>query len=619
MPVGDVLDLRGPLQSKEGSKSSKKSSGRSSKSPHLGHSSESKKELDMASIKPPDQNQEAKVVYNHREASWLNDVDVIPIAPYVEDNINPNNQRKAKWKWVPIRSSSRARSLERIDDDLTLYHWIDTSREEEAGDYKFSCFDKRAWILRYTDEEYETYLQHPEWTRHETDVLFKLCEEYDLRFVVVHDRYSQALESMSKLDSSQSDTDQLAPTASSREYFTASGSSDKMNSAPKEALPYTDKDSNGEDSSNHIKEQNGLERADRDRSENHTASAQNSSFRSNGDDPENDGDGNNADDGSNDYENREREPNRDRTVEELKDRFYSIQRALLKIRNGMDPDLKKHPMIQHEYDMEYESHRRLQLDLLQQRTHSQEMKIALTVLQARRLNKRIKMIKRSLSEKNGIHIRGPQDKSSSVVTLKRNFYKSRVSHHDEVSVPPPPIRKAMIKRINKFNSSKSTVDKLASDMFGEMEEDREIKLAPIPEKVIAKKIIPELKPGVVLRSAQIAMPLNLTGRTLKNMENELASLNLHLKKQNPFSVPTSEVYKLYNQLRTDIMTLHNMRRHIAKKEAEREQIKVMLRAHNKGGPASEKRKLDSSGSGSFKRRKTLKTINQSVKSSIFRK
>ncbi len=46
-------------------------------------------------------------------------------------------------------------------------------------------------LLKYNDEEYE-HLINPDskdWSRHETDYLMDLCERFDLRFIVIHDRY----------------------------------------------------------------------------------------------------------------------------------------------------------------------------------------------------------------------------------------------------------------------------------------------------------------------------------------------------------------------------------------------------------------------------------------------
>ncbi|RLN29474.1 SWR1-complex protein 4-like [Panicum miliaceum] len=57
------------------------------------------------------------------------------------------------------------------------------------GDYQFAKYNKKVDILKYTDEEYEKYLIDPAWSREETDQLFELCERFDLRFIVIADRF----------------------------------------------------------------------------------------------------------------------------------------------------------------------------------------------------------------------------------------------------------------------------------------------------------------------------------------------------------------------------------------------------------------------------------------------
>lgn len=57
------------------------------------------------------------------------------------------------------------------------------------GDYSFAKYNKKVDILRYTDEEYEKHLTDPVWTKEETDQLLDLCERFDLRFVVIADRF----------------------------------------------------------------------------------------------------------------------------------------------------------------------------------------------------------------------------------------------------------------------------------------------------------------------------------------------------------------------------------------------------------------------------------------------
>lgn len=41
----------------------------------------------------------------------------------------------------------------------------------------------------YSEQEYQLYLHDDAWTKAETDHLFDLARRFDLRFVVIHDRY----------------------------------------------------------------------------------------------------------------------------------------------------------------------------------------------------------------------------------------------------------------------------------------------------------------------------------------------------------------------------------------------------------------------------------------------
>jgi DNA methyltransferase 1-associated protein 1 len=44
--------------------------------------------------------------------------------------------------------------------------------------------------MEYSQYEYDQHLTDPNWTSQETTYLFNLLREYDLRFIVVADRYS---------------------------------------------------------------------------------------------------------------------------------------------------------------------------------------------------------------------------------------------------------------------------------------------------------------------------------------------------------------------------------------------------------------------------------------------
>ncbi|KAI3800886.1 hypothetical protein L1987_28985 [Smallanthus sonchifolius] len=92
---------------------------------------------------------------------------------------------------VSLTSSARK-------DNLQLYHWqlhlqenpirfqLLSSVVSVVITYFFVFFVD---VIKYTDEEYEKHLTDPAWSREETDQLFDLGERFDLRFVVIADRF----------------------------------------------------------------------------------------------------------------------------------------------------------------------------------------------------------------------------------------------------------------------------------------------------------------------------------------------------------------------------------------------------------------------------------------------
>ncbi|KAL2809944.1 hypothetical protein BJX63DRAFT_423425 [Aspergillus granulosus] len=111
-----------------------------------------------------------------------------------------NKARVASWRMTPFTNSARS-------DGLVLSHWTkddetkpaegDQPKEEqeepvptEEKEYPFVKYNIKARIPnRYTTDEYNRHLKSDEWSREETDYLMDLVEEYDLRWVVIADRY----------------------------------------------------------------------------------------------------------------------------------------------------------------------------------------------------------------------------------------------------------------------------------------------------------------------------------------------------------------------------------------------------------------------------------------------
>lgn len=92
-------------------------------------------------------------------------------------------QKASPWSWAEFKNSARS-------DGLVLHHWIkgkfDVDPEE---DYSFAKYNKRLSIPRFTKEDYDIALKDDEWSYEETKYLFYLCDVYELRWVVIHDRY----------------------------------------------------------------------------------------------------------------------------------------------------------------------------------------------------------------------------------------------------------------------------------------------------------------------------------------------------------------------------------------------------------------------------------------------
>ena len=119
-----------------------------------------------------------------------------------------NKLRVRPWRMSPFTNGARS-------DGLVLNHWqrkhegtrqpapegtqmdVDETKEEGTEEtkpleqeYAFAKYNVKAQLpRRYTDDEYNRHLRNNEWSREETDYLMDLVTEYDLRWVIIADRY----------------------------------------------------------------------------------------------------------------------------------------------------------------------------------------------------------------------------------------------------------------------------------------------------------------------------------------------------------------------------------------------------------------------------------------------
>lgn len=109
----------------------------------------------------------------------------------------------ARWELQLFRNSARG------DQSLQLRHWrkqTDDQAKSQEGqngengmdvetkpqqleDSAFAKFNVQVDIPQYSDDQYQSNLKSDEWTKDETDYLFGLARNFDLRWPLIWDRY----------------------------------------------------------------------------------------------------------------------------------------------------------------------------------------------------------------------------------------------------------------------------------------------------------------------------------------------------------------------------------------------------------------------------------------------
>ncbi|KAF8165527.1 SWR1-complex protein 4 [Crassisporium funariophilum] len=88
---------------------------------------------------------------------------------------------KTKWELRTFKNSAR-------EDNLELQHWV-KSTIDPASEYTFAKYNIQPTKYTYSQDEYTRFLEDKEWTKEETDYLFRTVQDYDSRWYIVHDRY----------------------------------------------------------------------------------------------------------------------------------------------------------------------------------------------------------------------------------------------------------------------------------------------------------------------------------------------------------------------------------------------------------------------------------------------
>ncbi|KAG2495242.1 hypothetical protein HYH03_006515 [Edaphochlamys debaryana] len=103
----------------------------------------------------------------------------------------PSTKGIVTYQYKPFKNQART-------DDLELCHWVKCYkgangiiREPDDSEYPYAKYNKKVQLMKYNAEEYDSLIRPDSgnWTKEETDYLYDLCEQFDLRWHVIFDRY----------------------------------------------------------------------------------------------------------------------------------------------------------------------------------------------------------------------------------------------------------------------------------------------------------------------------------------------------------------------------------------------------------------------------------------------
>ncbi|PFH51350.1 hypothetical protein AMATHDRAFT_142666 [Amanita thiersii Skay4041] len=101
--------------------------------------------------------------------------------PRLKQKPNLGGGGRSRWEYRSFKNPARS-------DELELRHWVKASTDQNA-DYPFAKYNTQSSAYTYSQDEYTKYLEDKEWTKDETDYLFRIVQEYDTRWYIIHDRY----------------------------------------------------------------------------------------------------------------------------------------------------------------------------------------------------------------------------------------------------------------------------------------------------------------------------------------------------------------------------------------------------------------------------------------------
>lgn len=357
---------------------------------------------------------------------------------YKQVRANLSIKKPRKWIWTPFLNPARK-------DHLQLYHWRRiTDPNEPPKEYQFAKYNARIdnHIPKYDDKEYNMLLLCDQWTKEETDYLMEMCIRFDLRFMVIHDRYDR------------------------------------------KRFPF------------------------------------------------------------------------DRTVEDLKERYYFVYNQLAKARAFMEPPKLK------EYDSQHERKRKQQLVNLYNRTKEQ-------IEEEANLINEMKKIEQKKRERE----RKTQDLQKIMDAAGRHVQEHKrpenTTHTGHVGRPSGSGMRGMPGRRpgrGAGRPSRESLAAMAPHLSGTAASLLDISTVGIK--------FPDFKTsGTSLRSQRLKLPTSLGTKKMKALEQMIQELGL-----DQFPMPTEQICQNFNDLRSDLLLLYEIKVNLANTDFEIQSIKNQLAA-----------------------------------------
>lgn len=126
------------------------------------------------------------LLYNdNKDAPPLLPTDTASGSGYKQTKARLGMKKVRKWEWAPFTNPGRK-------DNAAFHHWRRVA--DEPKPYPFAQFNKQLTIPTFTANEFNAHLRTSaqKWSKPQTDHLFELAQRFDLRFIIMADRWDKS-------------------------------------------------------------------------------------------------------------------------------------------------------------------------------------------------------------------------------------------------------------------------------------------------------------------------------------------------------------------------------------------------------------------------------------------